>query len=67
MASKKGQFTREDMIRVSRNALIFFAPAVILFLTAIQSGSSFDDAVYVLYLWGLNTAIDVLRKVQAGK
>jgi hypothetical protein len=65
--SAKGQFNRADLERVARNALIFFAPAAILFLTQIQTGASFEDSVAVLYLWALNTAIDVLRKILAGK
>ena len=65
--SNKYNINSADLERVARNALIFFAPAAILLLTAIQAGSSIEDAASVLYLWGLNTAIDLLRKYVAGK
>lgn len=65
--SNKFNLNSADIERVAKNALIFFAPAAILFLTAIQAGSSVQDAASVLYLWGLNTAIDLLRKYVAGK
>ena len=67
MTSKKYQLNSADLEKAAKNALIFFAPAAILFLTAIQSGSTVEEASSVLYLWALNTAIDLLRKFVAGK
>lgn len=67
MASKKGSFDRADAERVARNALIFVAPAVIVFLTQIQTGASWSEAFAAFQVWFLGVVIDVLRKLQAGK
>jgi hypothetical protein len=65
--SKKGQFNRADLERVARNGIIFFAPALIVFLTQIQTGASFPEAFAAIQVWILGVAIDVLRKLQAGR
>lgn len=65
--SKKGQFNRADAERVARNAIIFSAPAIIVFLTQIQTGSTFSEAFAAIQVWILGVVIDFLRKFQAGK
>jgi hypothetical protein len=65
--SKKGQFNRADLERVTRNALIFSAPALIVFLTQIQSGSTIAEASAAIQVWVLGVAIDALRKLNTGK
>lgn len=65
--SKKGQFNRADFERVSRNALIFLAPALIVFLTQLQTGSTFTEAFAAIQVWILGVAIDFIRKFSAGK
>ena len=44
------------------NMAIFFAPAALVFLMSVQSGKSVEESLIVLKLWGINTAIDILRK-----
>jgi len=57
-----------DWKKWGTNTLTFSAPFLIVFLVAIQGGKSFKDAMYVLYLYILNVAIDFLKKfLQAGK
>lgn len=60
--SEKYSLNNEDLIKVLKNAAIFLAPALLAFLTAIQSGVDFKVAMGAVYLWGLNTSIDLLRK-----
>lgn len=45
-----------------KNTAIFFAPFALVFLVAIQSGSDIKDALNILYLFALNTTIDLIRK-----
>lgn len=51
--------------KVAKNALIFTAPALILALTALQNGKTWEEIQYILYLWLLNTLLDLLRKFQS--
>lgn len=67
MVTKRFSFNKEELLKVGKNALIFSAPALIIFLTAIQNGVSIKQALYSVYLWGLNTLIDLLRKFTEGK
>ena len=67
MISKKFSFNKEEIIKVSKNALIFLAPALLIFLTAIQNGVPIKQALYSVYLWSLNTVIDLIRKYTEGK
>jgi hypothetical protein len=62
MVSKRFDLTMEDAEKWVRNSLIFLAPAMIVFLTAIQSGTPFEEALKVVYLYGLNVTIDLLKK-----
>jgi hypothetical protein len=57
----------EDLKKWGKNALIFLAPVLIIFLTAIKSGVDLKDALYLVYLWGLNVAVDFLRKLESSK
>lgn len=65
--SPSGKLNVEDLKRWGMNALIFLAPVIIIFLTAIKSGVNFKDALYLVYLWGLNVAVDFLRKLESSK
>lgn len=62
MESPRFTLNREDVQKWAKNAIVFFAPALLLFLVSIQAGKSVQEAAQVLYLWGLNTAIDLTRK-----
>jgi len=60
--SKRFSLNREDLQKWAKNTLIFLAPALIIFLTAIQSGVPVKEALYSMYLWALNVVIDILKK-----
>lgn len=67
MQSKKFQLNQVDLKKWLNNTLIFAAPALLIFLTQIESGKSIKEASAVLYVWVLNTLIDILKKYLAGK
>lgn len=62
--TKSGKFdlNRSDVSKWFKNTLVFLAPAMLVFLLSIQAGNSIEDSFLVLQLWGINTAIDLLRK-----
>lgn len=60
--SKKFALIKPDLIRVAKNAAIFLAPALLVFLTSIKAGLTVREAMFAVYLWALNTSIDLLRK-----
>lgn len=60
--SEKFSLNKEDLKKWGKNTLVFLAPALIIFLTAIQAGVPVKEALYSIYLWGLNVAIDLLKK-----
>ena len=62
MKSKKFSLNKEEILKWLKNTLTFLAPALLVFLTVIQSGGTMNEALISLYLWGLNTAIDLLKK-----
>jgi hypothetical protein len=51
-----------DWQRWFRNLVLFFAPAFLIFLVQLQQGNSVQDALPILYLWLINTLIDITRK-----
>jgi hypothetical protein len=65
--SQRFTLNKEDVKKWLKNAAIFFAPALLVFLVAIQAGTPREEALYLVYLWLLNTAIDLTRKFVAGK
>jgi len=65
--SKRFQLNSADIKKWLTNAAIFFAPALLLFLTSIQAGTPYEQAIYLVYLWLLNSSIDLLRKFVASK
>jgi len=60
--SKRFTLNKQDLIKWGKNTLIFLAPALIIFLTALQTGTPVKEALYSIYLWGLNVLIDILKK-----
>lgn len=62
MISKTNSLNTQDIKKWAKNTLIFFAPAFIIFLTALQTGTPVKEAAYLIYLWGVNVAIDLLKK-----
>jgi hypothetical protein len=60
--SKRFSLNKEDLLKWGKNALIFLAPVLIVFFTAIRDGASIENALYLVYLWAINVVIDLLRK-----
>jgi hypothetical protein len=60
--SKRFRLNNDDVKRILTNAGIFLAPALLIFLVQIQAGVKVSEALYAVYLWALNTVIDLLRK-----
>lgn len=67
IVSKRFTLNKDEVKKWATNTFIFLAPALFVFLTAIQSGISVKDSLNVLYLWGLNVAIDFLKKFISSK
>lgn len=55
-----------DWKKIGTNAAIFFAPAALVFLSAIQAGYGFKTAMLSVYTWLLNTGVDILKKYVEG-
>ena len=65
--SERFTLNTDDVKKWAKNAVIFSAPALLVFLLSIQEGRSIEESLIVLKLWALNTAIDILRKFIAGE
>ena len=62
MVSKQNSLNTQDIKKWGMNTLIFFAPALIIFFSAIQTGTPVKEAAYLIYLWAVNVLIDLLSK-----
>lgn len=60
--SLENQLTKEDVLRSAKNALLFASPLLILALTELQAGKSFEDIYKLLLAAVINIVIDLLRK-----
>lgn len=60
--SLENQLTKEDVLRSAQNALLFASPLLILALTELQAGKSFEDIYKLLVAAVINIVIDLLRK-----
>ena len=67
MTSKRFNLNSDESKKIIKNAALFAAPAVLLFLMTLQSGGTFKEAFLAIQVWALNTAIDITRKFVAGK
>jgi hypothetical protein len=45
-----------------KNTAIFSAPFALVFLGAVKSGADLKDALYILYLFGIDVFIDLIKK-----
>lgn len=63
---KRFTLDQADLKKWLTNALTFSAPAILIFLLAIQSGSSLQDAAVAIKLWLLNVLIDITKKFISG-
>jgi len=66
MQSKPFSLNIEDAKKIAKNAAIFLAPALLVFLTTYENTGDVDKAMVALRLWVVNTAIDILRKFAKG-
>ena len=64
--SAKFTLNETDVQKWLKNSAIFFAPFLLVFLLSVQGGTPVREALNVVYLYGLNTGIDLLRKFIAG-
>jgi len=67
MQSKPFTLNKQDVLKWLTNTIVFLAPALIIFLTAIQNGTDIKDASWLLGLWVLNTLVDLSKKYLQGK
>lgn len=63
MEKIKAFFSSEKFKKWLKNSEVYAIPAAIIFLTAIQNGVPVKQALYSVYLWGLNVLIDALKKI----
>lgn len=77
MISKKWTLNREEIQKVSKNAVVFFSPVALIYLGFVLSAVQKDgfqvkdlvpssEAVTVIVLWIINTLIDILKKFSQG-
>ncbi len=64
--SPRFSLNEEDVKKWMKNTVLFFAPAALLVLLALQAGKPMEEVLVILKLWGINTAIDILRKFLDG-
>jgi hypothetical protein len=62
MENKRFSLNKQDIQKAVKNAAIFLAPALLVFLMTLESGGSLDEALIAIRIWGLNTLIDLIRK-----
>jgi len=67
MEAVSGKINIEELKRWGKNTLTFLAPAIVIFLLALQSGVPIKQALIAIYLWVLNVAIDYFKKLSEGK
>lgn len=56
------ELIKQDIRKWAINTAIFLAPVVLIFLVAIRDNVPLNEALYLIYLWLLNTVIDLVRK-----
>lgn len=62
MISPKNKLIKQDMIKWTKNTLLFSSPAIIAFLTVLQGGGSFEFALGAGYSALTAAIIDLLKK-----
>lgn len=65
MLSKRFTLNKADTLAWLKNALIFIAPDLVVFLVALSAKFSAQGALFVVL--ALNLVIDLLRKFVSGK
>lgn len=67
MKSISGKLNVEELQKWGLNTLKFFAPAILIFLFALQNGTPMKDALNAIYLWLINVTIDLITKLAQGE
>jgi len=67
VTSQKWRLVPEDWQKFGKDALIFSIPALIVFLTVLQSGGTVEEAGVAVYTWILSMAINLLQKLAKEK
>lgn len=62
MTSKRFELNELDMDKWAKNTALFLAPAVVVFLTGLAGGKTWSEMAPVMYLWLLNTLLDLTKK-----
>lgn len=60
--SGRVELNNEDVKKWVKNTIIFLAPALLVFLTAVQAGVPVQQALLAVYTYMLNVVIDLLKK-----
>jgi len=60
--SGRFELSEIDWQKWLKNTAIFLAPAMLMFLVSIESGKSVEESLLAIKVWGLNCAIDIVRK-----
>lgn len=61
---KSGEFELiyQDIKKAIFNAFVFGSPLLLLVLIELQKGNSFEEIKLLVIAWGLQTAIDLVKK-----
>lgn len=62
MDSGRFQLTKKDIQKWVFDTAYFFAPALLIFIGALQVGTPPKDALMALYGWALNAVFNLVRK-----
>lgn len=78
MKSVKWTLNKEELAKITKNALIFISPVILIYLGFALVAVNTDgfqvqdlipnaESVTAMALWTINTLIDIFRKLNAGK
>lgn len=67
MKSKRYQLNREDLKKWGKNAIIFSAPALVVFFTQLHNGVQWKEAGLVALLVFYGLMADLFKKWSDGK
>lgn len=65
--SASGEMNKDDWKKWALNTVIFSIPALLAFLSALQTGGDFKFALGAGYSALIGSIIDFIKKYQAGK
>lgn len=62
MQSPQFTLNKADMVKWSKDTLIFFSPVLIMMLSDIQAGKGWAETIVAAKVWAISTAINLLKK-----